>query len=55
MTRREFVALPETRDGKKWFPGMSDDMYRFQQEIDALPPAEYGRVRGRGLDLTDAE
>lgn len=55
MTRREFVALPETRDGKKWFPGMSDDMYRFQQEIDALPPAEYGRFRGRGLDLTDAE
>lgn len=49
------MSIPDSPDGKKWFPGMSDDMYLFQQEIDALPPSEFVRFAKSGLALTEKE
>ena len=56
-TRRDFLkgAVLDSRDGKKWVEGMSEDLYRFQCEIDALPPAEYNKFRFSGLGLSEAD
>lgn len=48
-------AVMDSPDGKKWVDGMPEDLYRFQCEIDALPPEEYVRFRKSGIGLSEAD